>query len=354
MQRPRPRLRTLAAIAAAPVALIAAFAWAGGWIGPKRVGGADIADALQFNAGPHPGYRRAHAKGLCFTGRFEASGAGQALSRAAVFAPGVYPVVGRFSTGGGNPLATDGRNVFHAIGLQITAPDGEIWRMAMDHTPIFPVATPEAFIELQRATRPDPATGKPDPAVMKAYLARHPETKAYQDYLAKAPLPDSFANGTYYSIDAFRFTDRAGATRTVRWSFAPQTPLQALDKSKLAQLPTDYLFDEIRTRLAHRPARWTMRVAVAAPGDVTNNATIAWPADRRTVDAGVLVIDQTQPEETGACRDITFDPTILPGGVALSDDPLLAARAAAYSSSFRRRATETPGPSAVGQSLGAR
>src|SRR3546814_4093315 len=35
----------------------------------------------------------------------------------------------------------------------LTGPDGEIWRLAMDHTPIFPVATPEAFVALQRAAR---------------------------------------------------------------------------------------------------------------------------------------------------------------------------------------------------------
>jgi catalase len=41
----------------------------------------------------------------------------------------------------------------------------------------------------------------------------------------------------------------------------------------------------------------------------------------------------------------------LPDGIALSDDPLLAARSAAYAASFRRRAVEAPGPSAVGKTL---
>lgn len=354
MKRPRPRLATIVAIAAVPLALTIAFVWAGGWIGPKRVSGAAIADVLEAKAGPHPGYRRAHAKGLCFTGSFEANGGGAALSRATVFKAGRYPVFGRFSTGGGNPFATDGRNVFHALALQITAPDGEVWRLAMDHTPIFPVATPEAFVELQRATRPDPGTGKPEPEVMNAYLARHPETRAYQDYLARAPLPDSFANGTYYSINAFRFTDAAGRSRAVRWSFDPETPLTVLDKTRLAELPTDHLFDELRGRLERGPVRWRMRVVVAAPGDPTNNATLAWPADRPTVETGVLTIDRAGSEEAGLCRDITFDPTILPAGIGLSDDPLLPARSAAYASSFRRRAVETPGPSAVGQALGDR
>ena len=86
--------------------------------------------------------------------------------------------------------------------------------MALDHTPIFPVADVASFVALQRATRPDPATGKPDPAVMKPFLAAHPEVKAFQDYMAKAVLPDSFANATYYSINAFRFTNAAGRTDT--------------------------------------------------------------------------------------------------------------------------------------------
>lgn len=341
------RIGTLAAIGAAPLALLAGFAWAGGWIGPSRVSGGKVADALEYNAGKHPGYRRAHAKGVCISGRFEANGAGARLSKAQFMTRGSYPAIGRFSTGGGIPMATDGRNVFHAIGLQFTAPGGEIWRLAMDHTPIFPVATPEAFVELQRATKPDPVSGKPDPAVMKAYLKRHPETKRYQDYLAAAPLPDSFTNGTYYSINAFRFVPAAGSSHTVRWSFVPEDAFGALDKAALSAVPRDYLFDQLRDRLAKGPARWRMIVTLAAPGDASDNATVQWPENRETVDVGTLVIDRAGPEEQGACRDITFDPTILPAGIKLSNDPLLPARSAAYAASFRRRALEKPGPSAV-------
>lgn len=350
----RPSLSAIAAIAAAPVLLLSGFAWAAGWIGAPRIGGDTIVTALEDNAGKHGGYRRAHAKGVCFTGTFDASGGAAALSRTPLLASGRHAVIGRFSTGGGNPFATDGRNVFHAMALQLTGRDGQVWRMAMDHTPIFPVATPDAFVALQRASRPDPATGKPDPAAMKAYLARHPETRVYQDYIAAAPLPDSFANGTYYSINAFRFIDRSGASHAVRWAFEPDAAFGALDKAKLGDLPTDYLFTDLAARLAKGPLRWRMTVTVAASGDVTNNATIAWPANRQKLAAGTLTITAVQPEERGACRDITFDPTILPDGVALSDDPLLPARSAGYSSSFQRRALEAPEPSAVGKTLAAK
>jgi catalase len=349
---PRNIAAPAALIAAIVLALAAAFAWAAGWIGPKRLSGGDVADALEYNGGgAHPGYRRAHAKGLCLSGVFDANGAGAALTTASILKAGRYPVIGRFSIAGGNPLAGDGRNVFHSMALILRAPDGQEWRTGMDHTPIFPVADPQSFVALQRASRPDPKTGKPDPALMKAYLAQHPETKAFQDFVKQAVLPNSFANATYYSINAFRFTDAAGVTRFVRWQMAPEAPLAGLDKAKLDDLPKDYLFDEMIARTAKGPSRWHLQLVVANPGDVTDKATVAWTGPHRTIDAGILTVDRVQPEEQGACRDLNFDPTILPSGIAPSDDPLLAARAKTYSTSFTRRAGEGPGPSAAGKDL---
>jgi catalase len=344
-------VRPAALIGAIVLLLVAAFAWAAGWIGSRRISGGDVTAALDYNGGKHPGYRRAHAKGLCFSGTFQATGAGTALSSASALAAGNYPVIGRFSVAGGNPLASDGRNVFDSMALLLRTPDGEEWRMAMDHTPIFPVADVASFVALQRATRPDPKTSKPDPAVMKPFLAAHPEVKGFQDYIAKAVLPNSFANATYYSINAFRFTDGGGANRLVRWQFDPETRLAGLNKMRLDRLPRDYLFQEMIARTAKAPSRWHLRLVVANVGDVTDKATVAWTGPHRTIDAGTLVLTAVQPEETGACRDLNFDPTILPRGVAISDDPLLAARSKTYSSSFTRRAAEGAGPSAVGQDL---
>src|SRR5690606_13927720 len=151
------------------------------------------------------------------------------------------------------------------------------------------------------------ATGKPDPAAMKAYLAHHPETRAYQDYIAAAPLPDSFANRPYYSIHAFRFIDGPGASHAVRWAFDRNARVRPPAQAKLAELPTDHLFTDLSARRAKGPLRWRMTVTVAAPGDATNDATIPWPADRQRVEAGTLTITAVQPEENGLCRDITFD-----------------------------------------------
>lgn len=353
----RPELSVvlrLGAIGAILLGAGAAFAYTAGWLAPERLGPGRIADALERHDGLHPGFRRAHAKGLCVEGSFQGNGAGLMLSRAEVFEPASVPVIGRFSTGGGQPYAPDGRLVFHALALSLVQSNGEQWRMAMDDTPIFPVATPQAFLAFQLATAPDPRSGKPDPDRVAEFLARHPETRAFLDWQRNAPLASSFANGTYYSINAFRFVDAMGEERFVRWSFVPETPFEAIDKATPAERPANFLFDDLLARLSEAPLRWRMIVTLAEPGDPVDDATKTWPADRGSIDVGTLTLTRAATEETGACRNITFDPTILPSGIAPSDDPLLAARSAVYATSLARRDGETAEPSALARDPAAR
>src|SRR3546814_2026080 len=82
----------------------------------------------------------------------------------------------------------------------------------------------------------------------------------------------------------------------------------------------DFLFNDLRARLAHEPQRWHLVVTLAAPGDRTDNATVRWPETRERIDVGTLVIERAVPESSGPCRDVTFDPLVLPPGIAASDD----------------------------------
>src|SRR6201999_3518600 len=84
-------------IAAVVVIAAVAFAYTAGWLSPHRLTPKKIVAALAPPGGPALGHRRNHAKGICFTGTFEANGAGSALSKAKVFVPGQYPGVGRFN-----------------------------------------------------------------------------------------------------------------------------------------------------------------------------------------------------------------------------------------------------------------
>ena len=121
-------------------------------------------------------------------------------------------------------------------------------------------------------------------------------------------MSTSFANETYYSINAFRFIDDAGKAWIVRWSFEPETPFEAIDKATLAARPANFLFDDVIARLARSPLRWHLIVTIAEPGDPTDDATKVWPADRSRIDVGTLVIDRALAEENGDCREHHFRP----------------------------------------------
>ena len=55
------------------------------------------------------------------------------------------------------------------------------------------------------------------------------------------------------------------------------------------------------------------------------------------------MLDRVEPQDSGPCRDVNYDPTVLPDGIQASDDPLLAARSAAYADSYLRRTSEEAG-----------
>ena len=116
------------------------------------------------------------------------------------------------------------------------------------------------------------------------------------------------------------FTDRAGTTRAVRWAMVPETPYAPITDAQKAE--KNFLQADLDQRLDNGPLRWHLILSVAQPGDPTDDATLQWPDDRQQIDAGTLVLDRATSQEDGTCRDINFDPTILPAGIKPSDDPL--------------------------------
>src|SRR5215831_9318242 len=151
----------------------ATFAYTAGWLSPERLTPDKIVHAFSLSTGVPLGHRRNHSKGICFTGVFEASGSGSELSRAAVFARGQYPALGRFNLATPKPEAADAAVRVRGMGLQITTSDGEEWRMAMIDPPVFTVSTPQAFYELLLAQ------ASKDPNAMKTFAGAHPEFAAF-------------------------------------------------------------------------------------------------------------------------------------------------------------------------------
>lgn len=344
---PVAALVRLGAIGAVLLVAAGGFAYAGGWLSPGRLTQDRVIDAFERQNGAHPGFRRNHSKGVCIAGSFDSNGQGAQLSKAVVFAPGRVPVTGRFALAGGMPYAVDSAASVLSMALRFALPDGEEWRTGMNDIPVFPVDTPQGFYDLLVASTPDPATHQPDPAKMQAFFAAHPETPPALALIKAEPPVSGFAGATYNSLNAFRFVDAAGASTPVRWAMVPDQSPAAPDPGQAAPTDKNYLFDTLAAQVGKGPLSWRLVVTVGQPGDPTADATIAWPADRRQVEVGTLTIDRVEAEAAGNCRDINFDPLVLPSGIEPSDDPLLSARSAAYAESFRRRAGEPKSPSAV-------
>jgi catalase len=142
------------------------------------------------------------------------------------------------------------------------------------------------------------------------------------------------------SLNSFIFVSGSGAEHAVRWSLLPQAQVVPITQEDLAKLGPNHLAQEIAERVAKAPQRWTMVVTVADPGDPTADPTKAWPPGRRAVEVGALAVQRIEGERNGPCREINFDPTILPNGVHVSDDPFPAARSAAYARSYDLRTSE--------------
>ena len=329
-----PVLGSLALIAIVIGLGAAIFAYTAGWFSPQRLTPDKVVAAFAPPSGAALGHRRNHAKGICFTGVFEANGAGSELSRAQVFARGQYPVLGRFNLATANPNAPDSTVRVRGLGIRISTPDGQEWRSAMIDPPVFTVSTPQAFYELLLAS------GSKDPNAMKAFAAAHPEFAKFADWAKNAPWTGSYAEERFNSLNSFVFMDSSGAEHTVRWSLLPAAQPVAVSPEELAKRDPDFLEQEIAQRVTSEPQRWTLVVTVANPGDPTADPTEAWPANRRSIEVGTLVVQHVQAERDGPCRDINFDPTVLPFGIRTSDDPFPAARSAAYAKSYDLRTAE--------------
>src|SRR6202022_503115 len=177
---------------------------------PHELSPALIINTLEQNSGPHPGFRRVHAKGVCVAGYFESNGRGVALSKASVFLPGRVPIIGRFSLQGSQPYLADAPHIVRGMAILFKLPDGEEWRTGMTNIPVFPVNTPEALYDLLVTFASYPAPDKPDPARMQAFLAKHPESAKAMQLIRSHPVSPGFENRTYNSLNAFCFNNAKG------------------------------------------------------------------------------------------------------------------------------------------------
>lgn len=293
---------------------------------------AELVGALNQVFGKHRA-RASHAKGLTFRGYFEPNTNAKQITSATLFQQSKLPLSGRFSVGGGNPEAPDKGKTVRGLALHL----GEQLDLVMLSTPVFMVATPEEFVGFLQARRPDPATGKPDPEKVKAFNAATPSTKAQIDYLEQTPVPASYVSTAYWGVNAFRFQSAQGEVHG-RWRAEPAAGRVGLTAEQLTKLGDHFLADELKQRLSQSPAVFDLFIQVAEAGDDVVNPTVQWPASRKEVNMGRIVVETLDGGgEQGDIAASVFDPAKLPAGIAMSADPTLLVRSGAYVVSKQQR-----------------
>jgi catalase len=297
----------------------------------------ELLEVLERLAGPHPGFRPVHAKGIMCSGRFTPGPDAAALTRAPHAGQDSTPVIVRFSDLAGLPtIADNAPNGASPRGIAIRFTLGP-----HAHTDIighsydgFPTRTGEEFLELNRAViASGPGASKPTP--IESFLSTHP--KALEFVQAPKPIPTSFAREAFFALTAFRFTNNDGVSRYGRFRIRPDAGTEYLSDADAAKKSPNFLMDELGERLARGPVRFHVRVQIAGGGDDTADATVRWPDDRPEMEFGTVALTTRLNADDPEFQRIIFDPIPRVDGIDPSDDPLIQVRSALYLLSGRRR-----------------
>ncbi len=294
---------------------------------------AQLVETMRALAGPQPGFRPVHAKGIVCSGTFRAAPAAQGVSRAPHLQGQAVPTVIRFSNSSGDPGVHDGIPNARAMAVKFELPDGKNADILALHIEGFLVRTPEEFLAFLRAQLP--GTAAPD--AVPRFLESHPNTRAFIERLTKKPVPASYGQACYYSEHAFKFTAADGTSRFGRYRWIPEAGEAYLSPDDASTRSMNFLREELEARLRKGLVAFRLLLQLAGEGDPTDDASALWPANRPLVELGRLEVTAISPTSAADERRLVFDPSNVTDGIALSTDPILLARSAAYSISYDQR-----------------
>lgn len=317
--------------------LLTAMMPAAGFAQDAEVTPDKVVGAFEARFGVTKGQRRNHIKGTCAAGEFIGTADAAKLSRSKLFSGKPVPVVARFSLPGGNPKVPDTVKNVRGLAIEFRLPGDELHHTTMLNVPMFGAANVKSFLALIESGIPDPKTGKPDPERVKAFKANHPDNRAQAEYLAANNPPPSYANAAFYGIHTFRFVDADKKVTLVKFRFVPQAGEKQMSDDELRAAPADFLEPRLIEATKAGPVKWDMMVTIGEAGDAETDPTQSWPAGRREIKAGELVLTSATPQKGAACEPINFDPLVMADGIEPTDDPILQFRSPAYAVSFSRR-----------------
>ncbi|WP_342437666.1 catalase family peroxidase [Paenibacillus sp. FSL L8-0436] len=297
---------------------------------------AQAVDAIEDLSGVHPGYRRAHAKGICCRAVFRPSGLAASFTTAAHLQEQETAAIVRFSGSSTDPVLADVLSPAKGMAVQFSLPDGGVTNLVGVTIPVFFARTPESFLDIIRSAHKAQAGNLGVVELIKEITTHFSESRESLMAIKRLKPPASYAESRYYCIHAYFFMDREGTSRPVKFEWVPDSGERTLTAGEAAQQPDDYLQDELELRLKDHPAVFQLSAVFGEEGDPTDDPTRAWAEDRRRIELGRLYITDLIDEPEG----LVMDPTVITEGMALSDDPILNFRRTAYADSHQRRSRE--------------
>jgi catalase len=297
----------------------------------------DLLQALDNLFGLHAGFRAVHAKGVMLSGTFTPAAGASQLTKAPHVARASTPVIVRLSDFAGVPDIPDNNPEGagpRGMGIRFQLAEHVHTDIVAHSADGFVARTGEEFLQFARAIA---ASGPnvPHPTPIEVFLRSHPAALRFVQM--PKPIPTSFARESFFAISAFRFTNQAGVSRYGRYRILPEAGGEYLTAEEAAKKTANFLMEEIGERVKKGPVQYRIMVQIAADGDETADATVAWPADRPVIELGTVTLTrQVNPLEP-ELRKIILDPRPNVEGIEASADPLFEVRAAIYILSGRRR-----------------
>ncbi|KAF7933530.1 uncharacterized protein EAE98_003239 [Botrytis deweyae] len=293
---------------------------------------------LQSMFGKHAGKRPAHAKGLLLTGTFIPTPTASSLSSAPHFSSPSTPIWIRFSNSTGIPSIpdfdanADPRGI--AIRFILDAEKHKHTDIVAHSTPFFPTRTGDEFLEFLKAAASS-GEGVESPKPIEKFLDAHPKALAF--VTAPKPAPTSWARENYWGVNAFKFIASEGKETFVRYRIVPVEGVEIASEEQKKSLGDNYLTEEIVARLEKGAAEFKLEVQIAEEGDVTDDATVHWPEERKVVELGRVKVEGLLGENEKEQKHIIFDPVPRVEGIDVSGDPLVDVRAGVYLISGKER-----------------
>ncbi len=115
----------------------------------------------------------------------------------------------------------------------------------------------------------------PQPNAIEQFLGAHPAALTFVQ--TPKPIPTSFGKESFFAVSAFKFTNADGVSRYGRYRVLPIAGNEYLDEAGAAAWSANFLFDEIRERVAKEPVKFHIALQLAEDVDTVDDATVRWP-----------------------------------------------------------------------------